>query len=600
MWFYPVYTVKMFLKIRFILFFFVSLWVCLHHAYAILSQSKTLEIKGIDELHRQKILDNPDITALLESNDSVFDTAKIEHKLKDILLVYGFFDATVRVGYNTDNHHYIATLNTGKQYQIASIYIDQPPSVSVPLELIRIKQGDNFNGFKLLKDEKRILNFLGTQECRYIKRVKHSVTLNKHSKTVAVVFDVGVSPPSKFGTNNFMGLNTVSHDILNPLLDYQMGDCYNEKKINNSVKNVINTNLFNTVFYEITPQKKDDRGISKVDVIYTFEERKHRSYNYGIGVSDTEAMIISAGHEWRNFARQGINLNIQTRLSDRSQNLNFKGQYPSYFGFRENLNSGVTVARERLQTYDSDSISGFVGYEKLPHSQTFYSYGGGIRSSFAKVKQSNIISEDYFITAIPLYGLYDSRDDMLRPKVGETLKLDIMPAVNILKVQNNFIKNQITGTHFMNVGSIGNPQDHAPTILAFRSTIGNIIGTSRDNVPLIERFFSGGGGSVRGYQYQNLGEAQSGIAIGGTSLFETSLEGRIGIKDNYGIVVFVDGGNVYKDAIPKIGSLQFAAGLGGRYYSDIIPVRFDIGIPLNPRDGRRDNFGFYIGIGESF
>ena len=175
-----------------------------------------------------------------------------------------------------------------------------------------------------------------------------------------------------------------------------------------------------------------------------------------------------------------------------------------------------------------------------------------------------------------------------------------MPAVNVLSANSNFFKNQVTGSHFINVGAVGNPQENAPTILAFRSTIGSIVGTELNNIPIIERFYAGGGGSVRGYNYQNLGDTQFGRPKGGASLFETSLEARIGIKKNYGIVLFADAGNVYNDITPQPQSLQFSAGIGGRYYSDIIPVRFDIGVPLNPRTNRNDSFGFYIGIGESF
>ncbi len=564
-------------------------------------EQPALTFNGLEAFYQKKILANNDLDALLDSDDRQFNLIKIEQQIKDLLFAYGFFDALVTLSYNQKTDIYIAQIDTGENYHIASVSVDEPPSVFTPRYLLKIRQGDVFDGFKLIKAENRILDFLGTQECRYIKRVKHSITLDEEAKTVHIIFDVGASPPSVFGKSTFTGTKTVENTVLNPLLNYETGDCYNEKKINDTIKNAINTNLFNTIYYNIDPQKKDETGTAHVDVMYQIDERKHRTYNYGIGFSDTEAVILSAGNEWRNLFQQGVSLNVQTRVSDRAQTLNFNSKYPSYFGFKQNLNSAITFGRERFETYNSDSLSTFLGYEKIPENKKHFSYGIGVRNNFSKVTQSAVLSEDYFISAVPVFTLYDDKDDFLRPTLGSTLRFDSVPAVNLLSVKDNFLKNQVTASHFINVSSVGNPIENSPTILAFRSTVGSIAGSTLDNIPITERFYAGGGGSVRGYDYQNLGDLKLGLPRGGASLFEGSFETRIGIGKTYGITFFIDGGNVYSDILPQVSQgLQFATGIGGRYYSDVIPIRLDIGVPLNPRHERNDSFGFYLGIGESF
>jgi translocation and assembly module TamA len=45
--------------------------------------------------------------------------------------------------------------------------------------------------------------------------------------------------------------------------------------------------------------------------------------------------------------------------------------------------------------------------------------------------------------------------------------------------------------------------------------------------------------------------------------------------------------------------LRVAAGIGGRYYTPIGPVRLDIAVPLN-RPPRGDAFELYIGLGQAF
>ena len=67
-----------------------------------------------------------------------------------------------------------------------------------------------------------------------------------------------------------------------------------------------------------------------------------------------------------------------------------------------------------------------------------------------------------------------------------------------------------------------------------------------------------------------------------------------------GIVPFLDGGMVYSDEIPDFADdLQWAVGLGLRYYTSIGPVRFDVAVPLDKQDDDK-GYQFYISIGQAF
>jgi translocation and assembly module TamA len=107
---------------------------------------------------------------------------------------------------------------------------------------------------------------------------------------------------------------------------------------------------------------------------------------------------------------------------------------------------------------------------------------------------------------------------------------------------------------------------------------------------------------VRGYKFQSIGPLDSNNdPLGGRSLVEVSAEARIRIVGPFGIVPFIDGGQVYEEIYPRLSSeeLQWAAGLGLRYYSPVGPIRFDVATPINPR-GIDDPFQFYISIGQAF
>jgi translocation and assembly module TamA len=114
-------------------------------------------------------------------------------------------------------------------------------------------------------------------------------------------------------------------------------------------------------------------------------------------------------------------------------------------------------------------------------------------------------------------------------------------------------------------------------------------------------FFAGGGGSVRGYGYNNIGVTGPGGAVtGGLSLVEGSAEIRTRITQSIGLVGFIDAGTVGSGAVPDFsGPYRYGAGAGIRYQTGLGPIRLDVAVPLNPRPGD-PSLAAYIGIGQAF
>ncbi|KAK0350090.1 hypothetical protein LTR94_030433, partial [Friedmanniomyces endolithicus] len=142
--------------------------------------------------------------------------------------------------------------------------------------------------------------------------------------------------------------------------------------------------------------------------------------------------------------------------------------------------------------------------------------------------------------------------------------------------------------------------DGARTVLAGRVRIGSIIGGTELSVPSDRLFYSGGGGSVRGYEYQGVNpELPDQTPRGGLSLFETSLEVRHDIGQAFQAVGFIDAGAVGFQETPNLSNMRYGAGVGVRYKLPFGPVRADIAVPLDKRDGDAA-FQIYISIGQAF
>jgi translocation and assembly module TamA len=200
----------------------------------------------------------------------------------------------------------------------------------------------------------------------------------------------------------------------------------------------------------------------------------------------------------------------------------------------------------------------------------------------------------YSILSAPFTATYDTRNDTLNPTSGFYLRLLAEP---------DYVTDEpalyVTGDSELRLYRALDENERF--VLAARGRIGSIAGTDLENVPAHRRFYAGGGGSVRGYEYLDIGPRIPGYGpTGGLSRLDGSIEARINVTDTIGIVPFVDGG--YVAETPLFGGdeeFRWSVGLGLRYYTAVGPIRLDAAIPIDPRPGDPD-FAVYFGIGQSF
>jgi translocation and assembly module TamA len=158
-----------------------------------------------------------------------------------------------------------------------------------------------------------------------------------------------------------------------------------------------------------------------------------------------------------------------------------------------------------------------------------------------------------------------------------------------------FFKVQAQTTAYLPFG------EGARTVLAGRFKAGQILGGTMPEVPASNRFYAGGGGSVRGYSYQAIGPRIDNTTTpqGGLSLLETSLELRHKFTDKWGGVAFIDAGGVGVDKWPNGADFGVGAGIGIRYDLGFGPIRADVAVPISRREGDSP-FQVYISIGQAF
>ena len=187
----------------------------------------------------------------------------------------------------------------------------------------------------------------------------------------------------------------------------------------------------------------------------------------------------------------------------------------------------------------------------------------------------------------------DYADDPLNPTRGWRSEARTEPSVAFGGSDTQFIRTTGQLRGYLPVG------EGARAVLAGRFRFGTISGAATDDVPLSRRFFAGGGGSVRGYDFQGIGPTLNGEPVGGRSLVELSVEARVKVRDKWSVVGFVDAGDIGRADIPELNDLRAGAGLGLRYDTIAGPLRVDVAVPLDRQQGD-EPVHIYISLGQAF
>jgi len=204
----------------------------------------------------------------------------------------------------------------------------------------------------------------------------------------------------------------------------------------------------------------------------------------------------------------------------------------------------------------------------------------------------------------------DTRDDIVDATRGRLVILDADVAARLLGSEVGFVKTYVQAFSFHRLRA------RRPIVLALGGRLGAAHGFSRpvgdsvvQDLPASERFFAGGGTTVRGFSLDRLGNEQtitpSGFPTGGNSVVVLNAEMRVGVAGPIQAVGFVDAGNVF----PRADDLDFtdlrpAAGAGMRYRSPFGPIRVDLGFNLDRRElvpGTLERgYVLHISLGQAF
>lgn len=384
------------------------------------------------------------------------------------------------------------------------------------------------------------------------------------------------------------------------LAPWREGDIYDPERVAELERRLLETGVFDGVGVALAPREQNTADGHR-PVIVTLTDRPRRILDLGLTVSTAEGYGASA--LWTHFNRFGRadTLRYEARFGTLESRLGASLNLPHWRRPGRTLQLSGYLLQETTDAYDRTAVSVAADLRQRLGRTSWFSYGAALdagrydESRFDLQSRLQIVSNrDLAILTFRGSAYIDRSNDPLDPTSGWRLTINAQPTAVAGEDTTVFLRAESQATAYLPL------QDGAKAVAAGRIRLGSIFGSSESTVPSDRLFFSGGGGSVRGYEYQGVAPRQpDGRPRGGLSLFEVSAEVRRQIRGNLGAAVFVDAGSVGFNATPDFSNLRYSAGFGVRYRLPFGPIRADIAFPLEKREGDAD-FQVYVSIGQAF
>lgn len=449
----------------------------------------------------------------------------------------------------------------------------------------------------ILKAGEKVVVDLKAEGRPLARLTDRNATADHKTQTVDVVIAAEGGPVAPVGEVGVTGTKTVDPGFVQRYSRINAGQPYSPEALTKAAERLRTLGVFSSVTIREADKLAADGSLPMTIEV---SEGKHRYFGVGAQVSNTDGLGLQGYWGHRNLFGEAESLRVETAINRIGEAADF-GELdyssailftkPGAFGPATTFNASVKAAIVDPDAYRAFTVTGAVGVSVELSEKDTVSGGGEVMWSdvddaFGKNK--------YLTASIPIEYVRDTRDDKLNPTEGYRALINAKPSYEAYR-----------GTFFSSFeGAITGYQALGAEdrfVLAGKLSAGTIIGGDElADIPATRRFFLGGGGTVRGYGYQEISPRNGkGELLGGRSYVAASAEARIGITEAIGVVPFIDVGTVSTDEVPDFKDIRAGAGIGLRYATPFGPLRLDVAVPLKKYPGGT-SFGVYAGIGQSF
>ena len=495
----------------------------------------------------------------------------------------------------------VIDVKPGKRYTLADIIINAGPTIPPTLiaDNFPLAVGEPIVAQRIQGAEAAIALKLPQEGYPFAKVGQRDILLDGATGDGVYTLPVDIGRRSRFGGIETTGDLAFDAEHVEVLTRFKRGDLYDSRMVDDLRQALVATGLFSSVAVE--PQATGDSAgddTEYVTMLVTQQAGPPRTLAASAGYGTGEGIRLEGSWTHRNlFPPEGA-LTFRGVLGTQEQGIGATLRR-SNAGRRDRTMELVTeVTRSNYDAFNAITgrIGARVSYDSTPIWQKKFTYAYGAELIATREDDYDFTKGARSYDFYTIFGLtgqvgMDRTNSLLDPTKGFRITSLIQPEGSLAGRFSPYarLRTDVSG-YYPVTDSI---------VLAGRVRVGSILGAARERLAPSRRFYAGGGGSVRGFGYQELGPKDpNNDPIGGRSVAEAAFETRYRFG-NFGVVGFVDAGQVYRSSAPTFQNLRFGAGIGARYYTNFGPMRFDVATPIGRKPGEA-RVSVYVSIGQAF
>ncbi|MCC5997075.1 MAG: BamA/TamA family outer membrane protein [Oceanicaulis sp.] len=508
----------------------------------------------------------------------------------------GYYGAVIDPRVDDDGRAMVR-VRPGQRFEFETVGVrwstpsDAPEPPDAIAELLDLHPGDPVIASDVISARGRVIAGLHADGYVEARESDHDIIVDHATQGARAEFHFDTGAFIRFGEPQFAGgLADLRPGFIARLAPYEVGDPASRAQLNEYSRRLHALQSVSVADVRMAPDAEGE--LRPVDVRADPAPR-HRIEG-ALRWSTTEGIGAEAVWTRRNMFRGDETFTAGIQAAQLRQGVITRLTVPHWRRFAQDLTLGAELLAERTDAFDQDVLRVSAAVSRLVSERLTVTTG--VRAQTARVTDVTG-SRSATTLSLPSGVVWDRRDSLLDPQRGTHLDFTATPGWSFGDRETRYVRLESGARYYFPVSET--------VVLAARARAGSIVGTSAEALPPDERFYAGGGGSVRGFAYQSLSperlNPQTGRSeiFGGRSLAEISAEARWRRSDRLGFAAFIDGGAAGGELSPDVSDMRFGAGLGVRYYPGFGPIRFDIATPLNRRSGD-DPVHIYISIGQSF
>ncbi|MFW6066874.1 MAG: outer membrane protein assembly factor BamA [Myxococcota bacterium] len=561
-----------------------------------------------------------------------------------------------RIELTPDREHIDITIpvNEGSRFKIGGIRVaevDDAGQEVEPLggpdrlrEMVTQEPGEWFSRSEIGTTLQEITRFY--RDRGYARtEVVPETDLRAEDRIVDVRIAIRRGPLVRVERINVRGNTKTRDQVIRREMEILENELYNQSAIEKSKERIQRLGYFERV------DVSEERGSSPDRVVLNFEvaEQPTGTFQVGAGFSSIESFILTAQIQQQNLFGNGQSLSLNVQLSGIRQLAQVQFVEPYLLGTEWSLQVNALKTIQQFPDFLKDTTGGGFGFghpifdNRLRffiryrgefvdiQARTGGLFGlGGRGGRFGALPGGGLplanLFQDGFTSSLSFQLTWDSRNNRMFPTDGWHAQASAEVADRFLGSENVFTRYTAFARFYKKL--------FGPFVLKMNTELGLITSRAQDGVPIFERFFLGGIYTVRGFNLYSLGPRLGvtdradptaappplGIAIGGNLQAFYNIEIEFPIVESLGIrgVVFTDGGNAWNledrfcqapDILLQSGStdpcnadltaIRASWGFGFRWFSPLGPLRFEWGLPINPKS-YEDAIQFEFTIGNFF